>query len=54
MLEAWIHAGMSQPFEMATTTVTVPEPGAILLLVAGTGFLAALQRRRSSRLSRSD
>jgi hypothetical protein len=47
MLEAWIHAGMSEPYTMATATV-VPEPGLALSLVGGVALLVALERGRRS------
>jgi hypothetical protein len=46
MLEAWLHTGMSAPHTMASTTVTVPEPGELTMLAAGIAFLATVGRRR--------
>ena len=46
MLEAWIHTGMSAPHAMASTPVAVPEPAELLMLAAGVGFLAVVNRRR--------
>jgi hypothetical protein len=54
LLEAWINTGMSQPYEMASTTA-VPEPGMAISLAAGVIVLVAgtATRRRSSTASRS-
>jgi hypothetical protein len=49
MLEAWLNTGMSEPYEMADTTITVPEPGQLAMLAAGGLLLHRLQRRRLRR-----
>jgi hypothetical protein len=54
LLEAWINTGMSQPYEMASTTA-LPEPGMAISLAAGVILLVAgtVRRRRPSTASRS-
>jgi len=47
MLEGWLHTGMAPPHTMASATIALPEPGALLSLAAGIGLLAALARRRA-------
>jgi cytochrome c2 len=47
MLEAWIETGMAEPHTMASTTITVPEPGALLSWMTGVGFLYWARRRRA-------
>jgi hypothetical protein len=44
MLEAWIATGMAEPHPMAT--IELPEPGGLAMLVAGSGLLSLLARRR--------
>jgi hypothetical protein len=46
LLEAWLHTGMAAPYTMASTTITVPEPAALLQLGSGLAFLLVLGRRR--------
>jgi hypothetical protein len=46
MLEGWLHTGMAAPHTMASTTITLPEPGALASMAAGIGFLCAIGRRR--------
>jgi hypothetical protein len=40
---------MSEPYEMATATIPVPEPAALLVLAAGIAFLSTVGRRRMRR-----
>jgi hypothetical protein len=47
ILEAWIHTDMAAPEVMATTTIVLPEPGRMLMLLAEMGFLGAVRRRRT-------
>jgi len=49
MLEGWLNTGMSAPHTMASTTIEVPEPGRLAMLVAGVGLLATVGRRRARR-----
>jgi len=49
ILEAWIHTGMAAPHTMASTTIAVPEPGAMASLLAGVAFLGVCGRRRAKR-----
>jgi hypothetical protein len=52
MLEAWVNEGMSEPAEMASATIVVPEPAKVSMLIAGLMLLGLLGRWRStSRLS---
>ena len=51
MLEAWLHTGMAAPHKMASTTINLPEPGAMLSLAFGIGFLGTVGRRRARRVS---
>jgi hypothetical protein len=44
MLEAWIATGMAAPHPMAV--IELPEPAGIAMLVAGSGLLSWLARRR--------
>ncbi len=46
MLEAWIETGMAAPHTMASQVVTLPEPAGFATLVAGSGLLSWLARRR--------
>ena len=46
MPEAWLNTGMADPHPMASTTIFVPEPDGLLMLVTGIAFLAAVGRRR--------
>ena len=47
MLEAWLNTGMSAPHTMASVAIEVPEPGGLLMLLTGVGFLATVGRRRA-------
>jgi len=42
-----LGGGMSPPETMASAPIAVPAPGALLMLAAGIGFLAALGRSRA-------
>jgi hypothetical protein len=44
MLDAWIATGMAAPHTMAL--IELPEPGGVAMLVAGSGLLSLLARRR--------
>jgi hypothetical protein len=44
MLEAWLHTGMSEPYEMASVTI-VPEPGFAASLMLGAMALGWVARR---------
>jgi hypothetical protein len=46
MLEAWIATGMAAPHTMASQVIDLPEPGGVATLVAGSGLLSLLARRR--------
>jgi cytochrome c553 len=48
MLKAWLNTGMAAPHTMASTTITVPEPGSMWSIAAGIAFLATIGRRRAS------
>jgi hypothetical protein len=46
MLDAWIATGMAAPHTMASQVIDLPEPGGVATLVAGSGLLSLLARRR--------
>jgi hypothetical protein len=58
MLDAWLNARlddadpnstMAPPHVMTTTTIELPEPGGLVTLIAGSGLLSLLARRRTAR-----
>ena len=49
ILEAWLHTGMAAPHVMASTAITLPEPGVLLQLGAGVLLLGVLGTRRPGR-----
>jgi hypothetical protein len=52
ILEGWLHTGMAAPHTMASTTITLPEPDALLSLAVGIAFLGTVGRRRTRRWDR--
>ena len=44
MLEAWVNEDMSEPAEMASATIVVPEPAQVSMLTAGLVLLGLLGR----------
>jgi hypothetical protein len=53
ILEAWLHTGMAAPHVMASATIAVPEPDALLSLAAGLAVLRLLGAPRARAATRS-
>jgi hypothetical protein len=49
ILEAWLNTGMSEPYEMTSVTIAVPEAAGAWMLAAGLTFLVTVGRRRARR-----
>jgi len=47
MYDLWSNNGKAPPEVVQSTTIPVPEPGGLAMLLAGVGFLATVGRRRA-------